>query len=222
MFIKIHISIICIIILCIFWMWYMTACLPNLLRHCYKEIDFKTGDMILFHAWDNINPIFIGCFWGHVGIVYNDPENSDPPLLFEAAATNNINQLDGFNKNGIMVTDLKSRLEKYPGLISCKILDKSVDHDISKGLYEFMVYARNNMHYNHNVFTNGFNKLNGELINNSVNCGELTGLCLVKLGLVSIDTLYRKKPHHLLYVCKLYKLINNKYRTPIEITFNPF
>jgi hypothetical protein len=222
MYVKIHISFIIVSIIIIFWVWYMTRCLPKLDHFRYNDLSFKTGDMILFHAWNNINPVFIGCYWGHIGIVYNDPENSDPPLLFEAASVNNEKQFEDYNKNGIMITDLKSRLEKYPGLIACKILDNPVSSDISKGFYEFMIYAKNNMNYNNNIFTNSFNKLTGELINNSVNCGEITGLSLVKLGLVSIDTLYKKNPHHLLYVCNVKNLINNKYRNIIELTFNPF
>ena len=48
---------------------------------------FKTGDIILFHALDNINPIFIGTYFGHIGIVYI---HNGEPYLFEAAATKNM------------------------------------------------------------------------------------------------------------------------------------
>lgn len=223
MYINIHISLIIIGIICLFWSWYMLRCCPKLNKQSFKSSSFKTGDMILFHAWNNINPIFIGSFWGHVGIVYNDPYNSDPPLIFEAAATKNLKECDDFNKSGIMITDLKTRLEKYPGLIACKFLNNPLENDVIKGFYDFMIYAKKNMCYNHDIIKNSFNKLTGEIINTSVNCGEITALSLIKLGLVSMeDVLYKKKPHHLLYVCHIQNMNNNKYLQPVELTFNPF
>ena len=103
----------------------MLANHPVLLRAPYDKLNFKTGDMILFHAYDNINPVFIGSYWGHVGIVYNNSNFTDEPLLFEAARTSKMEYCPESNKCGIMITNLKTRLEKYPGLVACKILNRS-------------------------------------------------------------------------------------------------
>jgi len=219
---NIHISFIIIIIICIFWAWYMTCCIPNLVSKSFDSLNFKTGDIILFHAWNNINPIFIGSYWGHIGIVYKDPDKSDTPLLFEAARTSQMKNCPDDNKHGIMITDLKTRLEKYPGLIACKFLNKPIEKNIIKGFYEFIEYSRKNMYYNDNIFYNSFKKKTGEILNNSTNCGELVTLSLIKLGLIPLDILQKKIAHHLLYTINITDLNNNNYLNPIEVIFNPF
>lgn len=216
-------ALIIVLFICIFWTWYMLANHPNLLRKPFNELKFKTGDMILFHAYDNINPVFIGSYWGHVGIVYKNPDTRDPPVLFEAARTSKMNNCPEYNKKGIMITDLKSRLEKYPGLIACKFLNKPVNIDIVRGMPELMDYAKTYMYYNDNVIYNGLRKKNGEKLNNATNCGELLVLSLIKLGLLPENILDEKIAHHLLYVVKLTQLQNNYYYlNPVEITFSQF
>ena len=106
--------IIVLLIICIFWVWYMLLNHPKLPRIKLEDAHFKTGDIILFHAYDNINSIFIGSYWGHVGIVYVDPDiPNSPPVIFEAARTSQMKNCPDHNKHGIMITDLKTRWSKH-------------------------------------------------------------------------------------------------------------
>jgi hypothetical protein len=186
-------------------------------------LQFKTGDIILFHAYDNLNPLIIGSFWGHIGIVYkdNDDPNSDT-LLFEAASTTNIKECANYNKHGIMISKLKNRIEKYPGLTALKSLNKPVNDGIIRGFMEFIKYAKQNMYYNDKVIHNALTKKMGGSFNIATNCGELVILSLIKLALLPQNILKKNIGHHLLYVAKLKQLQNNHYLNPIEITFDPF
>ena len=216
-------GILIILIICIFWFWYMLANPPNLLKVNYEKINFKTGDIILFHAFNNINPVFIGSYWGHIGIVFVNPdEPNSKPLLFEAAQTSSMKCCPEYNKPGIMITDLKTRLEKYPGITAVKILAKPINTELIRGMKEFMKYSKKNMFYNDNVIINGIKKKFGERLNNGTNCGEIVFLSLIKLGLIDPNEYNHNIAHHLLYMVHIKKLINNKYHNPIEILFNPF
>lgn len=217
---NILVAFIVVIFICLFWSWYMLVNHPKLICRSYDDLTFKTGDMILFHAYDNINPVFICSYWGHVGIVFHDENGKS--MLFEAARTTNMKICPEYNKCGIMITDLKTRLEKYPGLIACKFLNRPVSKVINDGFLEFIKYAKREMYYNDDVIYNGLKKIKGEKLNIATNCGELVTLSLVKLGLIPEQTLNEKIAHHLLYVSHLKKLQNNYYLKPIEITFNPF
>jgi hypothetical protein len=94
-------------------MLYNHPVLPQLLL---EDASFKTGDLILFHAYDNINPVFICSYWGHIGIVYKDPDIPNAaPVIFEASSTTGMKVCPKYNLDGIMITDLKTRVEKYRG-----------------------------------------------------------------------------------------------------------
>jgi hypothetical protein len=215
--------IVIVIVVFLLWSWFMLANPPKMVNKPFNQLQFKTGDIILFHAYNNINPVFIGSYWGHIGIVYNTPDNNSKPLLFEAAKTSAMKNCPEYNKHGIMITDLKTRLEKYPGLVACKFLNKHVDSCISAGLEDFMKYAKNHMYYNEDVFHNGVQKKAGQDFNESTNCGEIVLLSLVKLGLLPQKTLKANIAHHLLHTAHLTKLENDYYYLPpLELTFNPF
>lgn len=214
---------IAVIILVIYWFYYMLAKPPKMEHRRFDSVNFKTGDIILFHAYDNINPVFIGSYWGHIGIVFRDPDNPHAaPVLFEALRTSKMKQCPDRIKHGIAVTDLKTRLSKYRGLIAYKELNRAVDSRIVRGFKELMHYAYNNMSYNDEVITNGLNKKTGEPLNNSTNCGEIVFLSLIKLGLLPVKDLEKNIAHHLLYAAKLTELQNNCYHEPVELTFNRF
>jgi len=200
----------------------MLAKPPKMEHKPFDLFKFKTGDIILFHAYNNINPVFIASYWGHIGIVYKNPDNDSRPLLFEAAKTSSMKNCEEKNRCGIIVSDLQTRIEKYPGKIACKFLNKPVSNQINSSFIEFMKYAKTNMHYNSKVFTNGLKKKLGAQFNYSTNCGEIVFLSLIKLGLLPHDMFYKKLAHHLLYITKLTQLNNNYYHKPIELTFNPF
>jgi hypothetical protein len=212
-----------IIIICMSWVWYMLANPPELDHVLFESTVFKTGDLILFHAYDNINPVFIASYWGHVGIVYVDPD--DPmgiPYIFEALRINEITCCPTYNKNGIAYTKLRSRLEKYPGLIAHKPLNVPVHSGIARGFKSFIRYAKDNMYYNPDVVFNGIKKIQGEPYHMGTNCGEITVLSLIKLGLLPEKTLDQKITHHLLYASKLETLQNNSYNDIKIIDFNKF
>jgi hypothetical protein len=219
---KIIFASVIILIIILLWCWNLLANQPTLVCHNFNSIQFKTGDMILFHAYDNINPIFIGSYWGHVGIVYKDPYSDRPPLIFEAAKTSDMKNCPIEYMNGIIFTDLKTRLQKYPGFIACKILNKHVPIGIVRGMNEFIQYSKKYMYYNNDVFHNALMKKCGYKFTNATNCGELVLLSLVKLGLLPKKILDSCIAHHLLYVAHLTKLKNNNYSNPIELLFSPF
>jgi hypothetical protein len=212
-----------VLIVCIFWVYHMILNHPNLKCVKFEDAKFKTGDMILFHAYDNINPVFIGSYWGHVGIVYKDPDNDNArPVIFEAARTSQMKNCPKYNKNGIMITDIKTRMEKYPGLIACKTLNDPVHTDIIRGFKELIHYAKNNMYYNDDVVYNAIKKKKGDKLNNATNCGEIVLLSLIKLALLSESHINKKIAHSLLYTAHLEKLQNNYYHKPVEITLSQF
>lgn len=222
---KFFITFNIILIICITWYYYMIFMEPNYKKVAYENINFKTGDMILIHAYNNINPIFIGSFWGHIGIVYIDPDgiiNNGNPVLFEAARTSKMKRCPEYNIKGIMVTDLYTRLSKYPALIAVKSLNTPIDYNTQLNFKTFINYAKNNMEYNDDVFSSGISKKLGYKINNKTNCGELVFLSLIKLELLDIKHYDNKILHHLLYMCNITKLNNNFYKEPCEILFNPF
>ena len=189
----------------------------------FNSIKYKTGDIILFHAYNNINPVFIGSFWGHIGIVFVDPDVANAkPLIFEAARTSQMKNCSDTNRHGIMITDLETRLKKYPGLLACKILNRPVNPGLVRGFVDFMIYAKKNMHYNENIFHNVVKKKSGHGFNHGTNCGEIVVLSLVKLGLLPENILKSNTSHHLLYAARLKTLQNNYYHRPVELTFDPF
>lgn len=223
MFIKILLALIVLLIICLIWTWYMLAKPPKMEHKPFNIFKFKTGDIILFHAYNNINPVFIASYWGHIGIVYKNPNDDSRPLLFEATKTTSMKNCEEKHRCGIVVSDLQSRIEKYPGKIACKFLNKHVSKQINSSFIEFMKYAKDNMYYSSKVFSNGIKKKLGNRYNCSTNCGEIVLLSLIKLNLLPYEIFYKKIAHHLLYIIKLTNLNNNYYyHKPIELTFNPF
>jgi hypothetical protein len=201
-----------LIVLIVLWCWHMMSLPPDIPIINYQDAKFKTGDMILFHAYDNINPIFIGTFWGHVGIVFVDPDKpGSRPIMFEATRINPNENCVSHNKSGIVISDLQSRIEKYKGIVVHKPLDKTLDSDISRGFTKFMAFAKQNMFYDEDVIYSGVRNLMGDPLNFGTNCGEITTMCLVKLGLLPPETIERNIAHHLRYVVSLKTLHNNKY-----------
>jgi hypothetical protein len=219
---RIQSVVVFIVIIMIYWSWEMLANPPKIKYVPFENTSVKTGDIILFHAYDNVNPVFIGSYWGHIGIVYKDPDNNTKPLLFEALKTSGMKQCPEYNKRGIAITDLKTRLERYPGLIAHKRLNRPVNPHIIRGFKEFMKYAKANMYYNEKIFHNAIEKKMGGKFTNSTNCGELVYLSLVKLGLLPEKALNKNLAHHLLYTSKITKLQNNYYDEPVCLTFNKF
>lgn len=212
-----------IIVLFILWCWQMMSLPIKMTNINYQDVKFKTGDMILFHAYDNINPIFIGTYWGHVGIVYIDPTDPDKrPLFFEATRINKNENCAAYNKTGIVISDLQTRLEKYKGIVVRRPLAKPIDTDIIAAFSGFIKFAKQNMFYNNDVIHNGFRKKFGERLHMGTNCGEITMLCLVKLGLLPEKILVKNIGHHLRYVVNTNRLQDNHYDERQRLIFDRF
>lgn len=190
----------------------------------FDQKKFKTGDLILFHALDNINPIFMGNYYGHIGVVYVDPD--DPyktPYLFEAASARTMPLLYHHNKRGIFLSPLSNRLRKYKGYIFYKELSAPLDKQTEKDFVNFINYANNNMYYEYNVIRNGIKKGTFEPPGNNTNCGEIAFLSLIKLGLLSMNNYTKKIFHHLKWMCNIKKLDNGySYLDPLYIIDHPF
>ena len=118
--------------------------------------------------------------------------------------------------------NLKERLKKYPGFLGYKELYKPIDKDLNDSFKHFIRYAKDNFSYNEKVISNFVRKLSGEKLNKRTNCGEIAVLSLIQLKLLPSSVLNEHIYHHLLYVVKLKKLINNKYNDTMQIYINPF
>ena len=221
--INILLSIILITLIIVIWWWYMMVRKPDIKKNMFNNIKFKTGDIILFHSYKNLIPMYIGSYWSHIGIVYKDPDNNKSrPLLFEATRTSRMGYCSEYNKNGIIISDLQHRVERYPGMVSCKILNKPIRKSIIRGFNEFILYCKKNMVYNEKVFDNAFKKKIGGRFNHKTNCGELVLLSLVKLGILQQNILKKKIANHLIYVTYIKQVHDNYYHEPIELSIDRF
>lgn len=174
----------------------------------------NTGDLILFHALDNINAALIGSYYTHVGIVYRSAEGV---YLFEAW-----NPMESTNHprewaHGIALVDLEQRLSSYRGYVYWKRLAHPPQD--SERLYDFIYWSLANMKYDTQVIRNGVRKLIfNERLKKKTNCGELVYLALIRLGLLHPSRFYQNRKYHLRWVCDLTHLDNgNRYAPPVYV-----
>lgn len=180
-----------------------------------KEAAFKTGDIILFHALDNINPIFIGSYFGHIGIVYVE---DGIKYLFEAFSPTHTPFYPSCFKGGVSLSLLERRLTSYRGYCVYKELKKPIADAVCKDFKQFVTYAINNMYYDTRVLYKGLLKLLGNHpLDHGTNCGELVYLSLIKLGLLPMDVLNHNRKHHLRWLAQLTQLVGNTYKDPIYV-----
>lgn len=214
------ITIIVIIFILLLWCWNFLWNHPNYKIKKWQEIESKckTGDLILFHPLDNYNPIFIGCYYGHIGIIYRESPNS-PPYLFEAWNPLGEKFYPYDFNHGMAFTDLYHRLISYRGYIFYKELKYNILPEVNKDFYDFIYWAMGNMKYNPHVIQNGFKKLvfNDPLRINT-NCSELVYLSLIKLGLLNKNKFIENRKYHLKWLSNLKDMDNgNKYLDPVYI-----
>lgn len=183
--------------------------------------NFKTGDLILFKAYDNINNIFTGCYYGHIGIVY---VIDNIPYLFEAAGTRGMFLRSDHNKSGIFLQLLIPRIQKYKGKVFWKRLNNAVPKHLQDNFSNFINYAKQNMYYRYNVISSSIErKILNMPCSNGTNCGELVFLSLIKLKLLNIKKYYTFKFHYLKWMCNIIHLDgNNNYLPPVQIVDHPF
>lgn len=186
----------------------------------------KTGDIILFKAANNFNSIFIGCYFGHIGIVYIDPDDdTKTPYLFEATGIEGSHFRDYHNQNGVFLTPLKERISKYKGRCWLKQLNRPLEEEKIRDFRVFIDYCLENLKYNKKVIHASIQKFFGfARCNKGTNCGEIVFLSLIKLGLLDIKEFDKPRGHYLKWMCNITKCENQYAYNDIitEIIDHPF
>ena len=214
-----------IIVLVVFWVYYMQyykiECEQMFLDDILVTSKLKTGDIILFKAYNNFNSIFHGGYFGHIGIVYIE---NGVPMLFEANGIERVPLLPHHSTTGIFLTPLADRIKKYKGRCFLKPLNEPLDDNIISGFREFIDYALDNMYYEYSVIKTGIKRgLGIERCSNGTNCGEIVFLSLIKLGLLPEEDYDNSAYHYLRWMSSISKLQNGYYYEDlIEIIDHPF
>ncbi len=193
-------------------------------KSCYAS-KLKTGDVVVFKAQNNTNSLMTGSYYGHIGIIYVDPDDpKEEPLIFESNGIEKMPLLSHHPKNGVFLSKLYDRLKKYKGRIFIKQLNKPVEDHVNRDFKNFINYARENMSYDYDVVSSGLKKALGiEKCNNKTNCCELVFLSLIKLQLLSIEEYDKIHLHYLLYTTRVKKLhFGYCFNEMIEIIDHPF
>jgi len=185
----------------------------------------KTGDIIIFKSYNNFNSVLMGNYYSHIGVVYIDPDDEKKiPLLFEANGVENMNLLNHHNKNGIFLSPVEERIQKYKGRAFVKRLNKKVDEQKIKEFKYFIDFCLKNMSYEYNIIKSAVYKyLSLERCGKKTNCGELVFLSILKLGLISIEEYDKSCLHYLKWMSYVKELnYGYSYMDILEIIDYPF
>ena len=217
--------LIVLVIIYVYWIQYSKGDYKKVfLDDLLKSKVLKTGDIILFKAYNNYNSIILGSYFGHVGVCYVDPlDPQKTPYLFESNGIEHMPLKEHHSKNGVFFTPLENRIQKYKGRVFVKTLVTKLDDCIVNDFYKFIQYCLMHMWYNTNVLLSAFKKgLGLEYCGHGTNCGELTFISLIKLSLLPISYYNKNMFHHLNFVTSIKKLNNNEYNDIVEIIDHPF
>lgn len=188
-----------------------------------KHSFLKTGDLILFKAYDNFYPVLHGSYFGHVGIVYFQ---DGIPMLFEANGIESTPLKVHHSKRGVFLTPLCDRIKKYKGRCFWKPLNRPLPDSTVDDFEDFIQYCISNLKYDYSVISGGFERWFGLARcgkGKGTDCGQITFLSLIKLGLLPVKEYDTPRLHHLKYVCELSKLQNNYQFMPlVEVIDHPF
>lgn len=181
----------------------------------------KTGDLILFKAYNNFNSVFHGSYFGHVGVVY---VKNGELLLFEANGLEHTPLKPHHPKTGVFLTQLIPRLQKYKGRCFWKPLNKPIEPSIIQEFDEFVNYALDNLKYDYRLLYGALRRMfKLDRCHKGTDCGQITFLSLIKLRLLHIDEYDNPRAHYLKYVCNVTELENDyKYLPIVEIIDHPF
>lgn len=183
------------VLLLVLWCYTYVLAHPGFAEVDPASVDFKTGDIILFHALDNVNHMMIFSYYCHVGIVYVDEEGRR--FLFEAVNPDRHPMPAGYEA-GIVLCDLDRRLHSYRGYVFLKSLNRPVSQQAAAAFKRFIQYAIDQMFYFVNVVENFFTKLlMNDPLRHGTNCGELVTLSLAVLGVLPEKELLMNRRHHL-------------------------
>ncbi len=221
------IIIVLVIVLILGWIWNYQLRPPGYHQIPLRSIlsQLQTGDLILFKALDNWNGPQIGCYFGHIGVVWIDPDDPDRvPYIFEAAGTRGMYLLPEQDNRGIFCEPLVTRIQKYKGYTFYKPWKgKPIPLDVQRDFRVLMNYAKVNMQYGYDLIRSGlFKGLGLETCHHHTNCGEMTMMSLIKLGILPLSEYDRPRPHHLRDMCYLREAIDGYYDEPLHIVFDPF
>lgn len=194
--------------------------------------DLKTGDLLLFKAYNNINSLKHGNYYGHVGIVVVLPPNDEPftgveetrntlkqsgILIFEANLAN-LYGPDSDVNNRIFLSPLADRIAGYPGRVYVRRLAQPIAPETIEEFHSFIQYSLDNMRYEPKVAENGFKKLfRFKRCDHDTDCGQLVFLSYIKLGLLSINSYDEPVLDHLRYVCNLQHLVENRLTDQVQL-----
>lgn len=190
----------------------------NICTEDFKKMHkLKTGDMLLFKAYNNFNSIFTGSYYGHVGLIYKN-------CIFEAAAVKNQVLFSDFSHKGIYCTPIYPRIIKYPGKIYVKRLKNNLSNLQISSFANFIRYALKNMEYDHNVVQNGIKKLlKLKYMDKNTDCGQIVFLSLISMGLIDFNEYFKPELHHLKRVTNISKLqSDNEYEEAVELIYMPY
>ena len=189
--------------------------------HLIQSKKLKTGDLILFKAYNNYNSIIHGSYFGHIGMVYI---MDGIPYLFEANGIEKTPLLCHHSKKGVFLTKLADRVRKYKGRAFLKPLNNYISPKSETNLSEFIHYALLNMQYDKDLILNSVKKaLDIKRCDKNTDCGQIMFLSLIKMGLLDLAEYEVPRLNHLKYVCDLQKIKNGYYYSDlIEIIDHPF
>ncbi len=214
-----------LIILIIIWIWYMNHNHPDCYEYWIDDVllNCKTGDLILFKATDNYNSSKIFSYYTHIGVIYK-PNIASLPMIFEAQYPHGLELYEFENQTGIYITDLKTRITRNKGRLYYKPLNNCVNDELNAKFQSFINYASQNMYYNDNVLWNGIKKgIFNERLYEGTNCGELTLLSLIKLGILNPTKYYTRTLHHLYWMANIETCDDGFVYLPIvKIKISPF
>jgi len=181
----------------------------------------KTGDLILFKAYNNFNSIFHGSYFGHIGVVVIE---NGVPMLFEANGIERVPLMDHHSRRGIFLTPLADRIKKYKGRCFWKPLNLDLPQDVINEFRVFVQECLESFEYDYSVIMGGIRRgLGISRCNSKTDCGQIVFLSLIKLGLIPIKEFDTPRLHHLRYVCSIKELTDPyKYLDLIEVIDHPF
>lgn len=185
------------------------------------DCSFKTGDLILFRTTQNFNSLKMINYFTHCGIVI---EIEGRPHIFESTGIDyNSHILPHHNPDGIFITPLKERIQKYKGYCYWKQLEKPLTKEQIDTLTAFANYALDNFHYDRNIFGVVLqNALGLRQCSENTNCGETCFLALIAADLIDESEYDKWRLHYLKYVCEIRELKNNSYLPLVQIVDHPF
>ena len=184
----------------------------------YSEVKdkLKTGDIVLFHALDNIFPTIMACYFTHIGIIYEHDDGKK--YLFEAFNPKMTPYYPKEISNGIICSELENRLTTYRGYICYKELGLPLKEEQKNQFKKFINYAQKNMFYYNNVVKNYYKKvIYNETLQTGTNCAELVYLSLISLNLLHPNEFSNNNKYHLKWLTELTNVCNNYYKEPVYV-----